>query len=143
MLIVYFLSKPYDQYFSTNNCEQQHQKIGIRETLHSLNGLMIPFFIAFVMHCCIQMIVPALIVYHFKYMIGNTEAFQIYITLYTVGQLVGLLLMRPVTNLLGKKNLYHIFFFNGCSAYLPAPFLCFSINWTKNHRKSISEEDAL
>lgn len=108
MVVVFFLCKPYDKYDPAQVYAKSHTHVPLKDVLHSLKGPMLPFFLAFVLRSSIQMLIPALITYHFRYMLGNPDGVQIYLVLYTVAQMVGLFFVSPVTAKLGKKTTFII-----------------------------------
>jgi len=108
MVVVFFLCKPYDKFDRNRDYGKSYNYLTYKDVAKSLKGPMIPFFIAFVLRSSIQMLIPALITYHFTHMIGNPNGTQIYLVLYTVAQMVGLFFVSPVTAKLGKKNTFII-----------------------------------
>lgn len=108
MVVVFFLCKPYDKFNPNRDYGKSYNYLGAKDVLHSLKGPMIPFFIAFVLRSSIQMLIPALITYHFTLALGSPSGVQIYLVLYTVAQMAGLFFVSPVTAKLGKKNTFII-----------------------------------
>lgn len=106
MVAVFFLCKPYDKYEPTRTYAKSHTHVPLKDVLHSLKGPMLPFFLAFVMRTSIQMLIPALITYHFTHVLGSPSGVQIYLVLYTIAQMVGLFFVSPVTARLGKKTTF-------------------------------------
>lgn len=108
MVIVFRLCKPYDKFDPARTYAKSHTHLPLKDIFHSLKGPMLPFFLAFVLRSSIQMLIPALITYHFRYVLNNPNGVQIYLVLYTVAQMVGLFFVSPVTAKLGKKNTFII-----------------------------------
>ncbi len=107
MLIVYWIVKKYDNY-SVNSPIQKKQSARslLIGALQTIRGPMLAFYLAFVFRTCVQMIIPALIVYHFQHVLKNPAGMQLYLILYTVAQLVGLFFVRFVTARFGKRNTF-------------------------------------
>lgn len=107
-VVVFRLARPYDTPDDEATRTAAYQPINIRHTLKSISGQMIPFFVAFVLRGIVQQIIPSLMVYHFTYAIGNAAGIQYYMIVYMVAQMLALLIIKPVTNFLGKKRAFII-----------------------------------
>ena len=104
--IVFRVAKPYDGSNLRELDAPAYQRISIRNTLKSISGQMVPFFIAFVFRSVVQQIIPALMVYHFTYALKNPAGVQYYMLVYMAAQLLALAVIRPVTNFFGKKRVF-------------------------------------
>lgn len=120
MLVVSGVVKPYDKPNGVVRSATAYRSVSLKDTLSCLKGPMIPFFLAFVFRTAVQMIVPALMVYHFQYTLKNPEGLQMYLLLYTLAQLVGLFFVRPVTAKLGKKNTFIVSSFSTVALLIAA-----------------------
>lgn len=107
-LIVFRMAKPYDGSNLREADTPTYQRISLKNTLKSISGQMIPFFIAFVFRSVVQQIIPALMVYHFTYALHDPSGVQYYMLVYMAAQLLALLVIRPVTNFFGKKRAFLI-----------------------------------
>lgn len=107
MFIVYQIVKPYDNHSTFSRIsKKQSARVILIDAIQTIRGPMLFFYLAFVFRTCVQMVIPALIVYHFNYVLKNPAGMQLYLILYTVAQLLGLFFVRFVTARFGKRNTF-------------------------------------
>ncbi len=106
MFVVTRVTKPYDNDETTAYNDKVHEKASIKDTLKCFTGPMVPFFIANVLRNSVSVAIPALMVYYFKYVLGNSEGVSIYQGALAILQVAAVLLIKPLSRKLSKIFIY-------------------------------------
>ncbi|MEL7649507.1 MAG: MFS transporter [Sedimentibacter sp.] len=107
MLIVARVAKPYDKVenFSVN---KNNSKLSFKEILKTINGPIIPFIVSQIFRYASSTLLFTLIVYHFKYFIGNETIMSSYILIYTVFQFIGFFAVKFFVKRFDKLAIYNV-----------------------------------
>ena len=107
MLIVARTAKPYEENENFSAKQEEHSKIFLREILKSLSGPIIPFIVAQILRNASTTLLFTLIIYYFKYFIGNDAMMSSFILLYTIFQFIGFFALRFCVKWFDKLVIYN------------------------------------
>lgn len=98
----------YDKKTTTANSSYGWLKGGWNYIIRSISQPMIIFVLAVTMREMASTTLPTLMIYYFKYVMGNENLLSIYLTVTTLSTLLGYIFARNFANRFGKKQMFLI-----------------------------------
>jgi GPH family glycoside/pentoside/hexuronide:cation symporter len=128
-LAVFKISKPYDTAGrSVNESTTRRKSVSFFVTVKALKGPMIPFFISLAIRASVAAPIATLMIFHFRYSVGDSAAVASFIMFHSIAMLVGAFLLKFFVHRLDKKLIYIISTF--CSSAVFAIAYFFNMNTT-------------